>query len=60
MHAQRFWSKQFLLAAYRCLFVQETQRFESFEHHIIPTNSRGDYKLHEDDFDSANILLCKQ
>ena len=25
----RFWSKQFSLATYRCLFVQETQHFES-------------------------------
>ena len=29
------------------------------EHHTIPTNSRDDYKLHEDDFDSANVLLRK-
>ena len=29
------------------------------EHHIIPTNSRGGYKLCEDDFDSANVLLRK-
>ena len=27
--------------------------------HNIPTNSRGDYKLHEDDFHSVNVLLCK-
>ena len=29
------------------------------EHHIIPTNIHGGYKLYEDDFDSANVLLRK-
>ena len=29
------------------------------KHHILPINSRGDYKLHEDNFDSANVLLRK-
>ena len=44
---------------YKGITYKKYNVLKVFEHHIIPTNSRGDYKLNEDDFDSANVLLRK-